>query len=244
MDWFADPTFWDELRPYIFPSHVMQSAQEETDAIIRLTGRTEGRVLDLCCGVGRHSLALARKGFSVTAVDLNQSYLAAAERAGSSLDLYVQWVPEDMRRFRCENAFDICINMFNSFGYFVSEKDDLSVLANIYASLVADGVLLLDTQGKEVIAKNIGMVRIDRDKDGTLYRSTTANPGWHSLTENWLLWKEGKGSEYSFPHSVYAATDLERLLRLCGFRELQFFGDFDGREYDSSATRLIAVATK
>jgi 2-polyprenyl-3-methyl-5-hydroxy-6-metoxy-1,4-benzoquinol methylase len=54
------------------------------------------RVLDLACGEGRHSLAAAARGARVTAVDREQSRLAAARERAEAQGLSVEWVAADL----------------------------------------------------------------------------------------------------------------------------------------------------
>jgi len=244
MDWFAVESFWDDLKPFIFPPRVRALASAEIDFVLSVSGIMQGRILDLCCGVGRHSIELSQRGLSVTAVDLNETLLQDAKRSALDCGLTITWIKEDMRSFCRSGEFDLCINMFNSFGYFVSEEDDMRVLRNIYSSLSSNGIFVLDTQGKEVLARQGEGTRVERENGKLLCRQTTVDPGWRSLTERWFLWTGEKGTEYTFHHSAYSATDLQRLLTLVGFTNVLFYGDFDSRPYDATANRLIAVAHK
>ena len=68
-EWFEDAAFWETFYPIMFPEERYEAAAEEVDNIVALTGVQEGRVLDLCCGPGRHTVELAKRGFQVTGVD-------------------------------------------------------------------------------------------------------------------------------------------------------------------------------
>lgn len=69
MEWFEDEEFWRELYPYIFPADRFAAASEQTSQILALAGVTAGKVLDLCCGPGRHAVEFVKGGFEVTGVD-------------------------------------------------------------------------------------------------------------------------------------------------------------------------------
>src|SRR5687768_4028043 len=62
-------------------------------------------VLDLCCGVGRHSIELARRGFCVTGVDRFEPFLDRARSAAADAGVSVEWVRDDMRSFRRPGGF-------------------------------------------------------------------------------------------------------------------------------------------
>jgi 2-polyprenyl-3-methyl-5-hydroxy-6-metoxy-1,4-benzoquinol methylase len=65
-EWFDDDSFWRELYPFMFPEKRIAEADEQVAKALALTNPPGKSVLDLCCGPGRCSIALAKKGFSVT----------------------------------------------------------------------------------------------------------------------------------------------------------------------------------
>jgi 2-polyprenyl-3-methyl-5-hydroxy-6-metoxy-1,4-benzoquinol methylase len=127
-EWFEDEDFWRVLFPFIFPSEKLESADEEVDSIAALTGFAQGRVLDLCCGPGRHSVALAKMGAEVTGVDRSAFLLERAAAHALANNVEVEGVHQDMRQFIRAESFDLVLNMFTSFGYFDDKDDDISVL--------------------------------------------------------------------------------------------------------------------
>ncbi len=76
--WFEDESFWESFCPVLFPEEKLQASEEEVERILSLTGFRGRDVLDLCCGPGRHSVTLAKKGFRVTGVDRSPFLLALA----------------------------------------------------------------------------------------------------------------------------------------------------------------------
>ena len=68
-EWVEDQQLWIDSCPFMFPQERFEATPEEVDRIILLTGLAGGRVLDLCCGPGRHSVEFAARGFRVTGVD-------------------------------------------------------------------------------------------------------------------------------------------------------------------------------
>jgi SAM-dependent methyltransferase len=75
--WHEQDAFWEKWAPIMFHERRWEKTAEEVANIISLLNIGEATsVLDLCCGPGRHSLELARQGFSVTAVDMGKEVLA------------------------------------------------------------------------------------------------------------------------------------------------------------------------
>ncbi|MBN2129914.1 MAG: class I SAM-dependent methyltransferase, partial [Sedimentisphaerales bacterium] len=149
--WHEQDAFWQTFESVIFDQERLDLAPGEVEHIIRLLALKPGdTVCDLCCGVGRHSAELARRGFAVTAVDRTRRYLeSACGRAGDG-DLSIEFVQEDMRDFCRPGGFDAVLNLFTSFGYFGARADDRRVVENAYRSLRPGGRFLIDVVGKEI----------------------------------------------------------------------------------------------
>ena len=100
-------------------------------------------LVDLGCGRGRHSIPLSLKGYRITGVDLSDVMLNLARERAIRVRANVEWVREDMRTFVRPGAFDACLSLFTSFGYFCDEENQ-GVLMNVARSLKESGVFLLD----------------------------------------------------------------------------------------------------
>ena len=98
--WYEQDRFWDAFGPVIFDAPRRGMALDEVGGLVALAGLKAGQaVCDLCCGVGRHSIELARRGFAVTAVDRTRQYLAEAQKTARDEGLAIEFVEEDMRDF-------------------------------------------------------------------------------------------------------------------------------------------------
>ena len=243
--WHEDDLFWETWGPFMFNEQRLANAVGEVEAIVSLMGiKPAAHVLDLCCGVGRHSLELARRGFQVTGVDRTEQYLKQASEQAEEEGLNVEFVREDMRTFCRPDTFDAAISMFTSFSYFEDPEEDRQVVANVYRSLKSGGVFILDTHGKETLAR-IFRESGWREVDGVLTleeRKVTRNWGW--MENRWIVIKDGKRTDFNVNHRLYAATELIALLTGCGFSRADAYGDFDGSPYDQTARRLVVVGHK
>jgi len=104
-NWYEQNEFWHVTSPILFRKAWREQAPEEVENIISLLGcqGQKGRkILDLCCGVGRHSIEFARRGFHVTGVDISTEYLNQARRKARKARVKIEFIKDDMRRFcRC-----------------------------------------------------------------------------------------------------------------------------------------------
>lgn len=243
--WYEDESFWKTFGPVMFTTERIEGASEEIDKIIELVGIEKGaRILDLCCGIGRHSLEFARRGCSIVGVDLTEEYLVKAREQADGEGLDIEFIRDDMRRFCQIESFDVVINMFTAFGYFECLFDDKRVLVNAYHCLRKGGKLIIDVMGKEVLAK-IFQERDWHEQDGRKFlRESKISRDWSWCDNKWILLENGELKEFTFGHRVYSAVELGRLLKDCGFGDIKFYGDLDGSDYDHDAKRLIAIAQK
>jgi SAM-dependent methyltransferase len=80
--WYENDDFWETWAPYLFSQARLRNASGEVDQIIELLQLApDASLLDFCCGVGRHCLEFARRGYAVTGVDRTRAYLAAKDLA-------------------------------------------------------------------------------------------------------------------------------------------------------------------
>ena len=143
-EWFNDEDFWEQYAPIMFDENRWAEVSVVADGVTRLAclnlygskARSRGTsILDLCCGFGRITLELARRGFAPTGVDITASYIRTAREDSSHEGLNIEFIQDDVRNFMRKGAFDAAINLYNSFGYFENPKDDLIFLKNAYNSL-------------------------------------------------------------------------------------------------------------
>jgi SAM-dependent methyltransferase len=243
--WHERDDFWETFAPFMFTAERWAAAAAEVEQVLRLLGVDSGAaVLDLGCGPGRHSLELARRGFRVIGVDRTAHYLQQAREKAAEEGLAVEFVQADMREFCWPESFDAVISLFTSFSYFEDPAENRRVLLNVYRSLKEGGRLLLDTMGKEVLAR-IFQPRDWSERDGVFFlQERTVRGNWSQMENRWIMLRGDERREFAISHWIYAASELSDLLRDCGFDAVDVWGDFEGAPYDHTASRLVIVAQK
>jgi len=109
------------------------------------------RILDIACGGGRHSLAMARRGALVTGIDLGPAAIATAQRRAKKAGLSVAFVQRDIRHLEYEAVFDAVTFIFGCFTE-MPRHDAEEVLRRISRSLRPGGVFLLDVYAPRFFA--------------------------------------------------------------------------------------------
>jgi SAM-dependent methyltransferase len=245
-DWFEDEAFWTATFPFMFPEERFERAASDISKIIALTGcPNAASILDLCCGPGRHSVPLAKQGFTVTGVDRSAFLLGKAKAYGEREQVNVTWIKEDMRRFVQPGTFNLAMSMFSSFGYFDDMKENESVLRNLYSSLVGSGVLILDLVGKEALAKMFQPTGSQALPNGDLlFERRSLRGDWEGVESEWTVVSGSEANKYCLRLWIFSARELKDLLRRVGFEKVTIYGNLDGSGYGLDSNRLIAVARK
>jgi SAM-dependent methyltransferase len=244
-EWFDDESFWREFYPFMFSERRFAETAELSKQLIKLVKPKGKYVLDLCCGPGRYSLALAKRGFKVTGVDKTAFLLNKARAKAKTAGKNIEWIHQDMRDFIRPNAFNLVINMFTSFGFFDDKDDDMLVLRNVFASLRPGGFFVIDTIGKERLARILVSSAAEPTPDGGLIlRRHEVFDDWTRMRNEWIFIKNGKARTYSFHHTIYSGQELRDRLEKAGFVDIKLYGNLQGDSYGPKSERLIAVGKK
>jgi SAM-dependent methyltransferase len=245
QEWFDDDSLWRDLYPFMFPEKRFTDCADVVTKVLELTRPKGKRVLDLCCGPGRYSIALAQHGFSVTGVDRTKYLLDKARALAKAAKVKIEWVRKDMRDFVRPESFDLVLSMFTSFGYFDEKQEDITVLENIHLSLGPEGVCMIDLMGKERLAKIFHPTTSIELPDGTkLVQRHKIFDDWTRIRNEWILIRKGRMKTWRFHHTVYSGQELRERMEQVGFVGVKLYGNFDGDPYDSDAQQLIAVGRK
>jgi SAM-dependent methyltransferase len=109
-------------------------------AVMMLRPEGNERVLDLACGIGRHSLELRRRGFEVVGVDISAELLEMAEREAGDQGLDISFVQADLRELDLEDEFDLVLSLNDgAVGYFETDEENYRTFEVIARALRAGG---------------------------------------------------------------------------------------------------------
>lgn len=257
-EWFEDERFWDDYASIMFDEDRWAEVGAVAEDIERLASPPPGgAVLDACCGPGRHSLELARRGYRVTGIDITESYLEAARESAEAWDIAdrqkgddapgsmggrARFVRADVRGYRGRGAFDLALNLYTSFGYFADPRDDLRALKALRSSLRPGGSLILEMNGKETAARDF-VESEEFERGGWHVRTEYAVVGaWEGLRNRWILSRDKERVDRSFTLRLYSGVELAGALAAAGFSGIRIYGGLGGSPYDHAAASLVALA--
>ncbi len=213
------------------------------------------RLLDLCCGPGRHLGQLVPLlGWGV-GLDLSRALLSQARHycrsmartSSDGLPHRHGLIEGDMRHLPFHSAcWDVVVNLFTSFGYFDSDAENARVIGEIARTLKPSGIFVLDhinrghletylTDASEKILRN-GIRVLERRR---------FDPAAQRIRKR-VQWSDASGESVEWTESVrvYSVEELARMFESAGLRLEKQFGDYDGSPLRSDSPRLIAFAVR
>ena len=129
-------TMWLQALP-------AEHTEREADRLTRLLAAAPGaEILDVPCGAGRLSLALAGRGYRLTAVDWSAEFLGHARSHDAARR--VTWEQRDMRDLPWSGRFDGVFCVGNSFGY-LDDEGNAAFLRAVRTALRPGGRFVLET---------------------------------------------------------------------------------------------------
>ena len=204
------------------------------------------RVLDCCCGVGRHAGRLGEIGFKVTGVDASDNQINTAQKINNNEN--VEYFVSDARSFTLPQKYDAAICMWTTYNYFSKQKDISAFLSNISDHLSDKGILILDSKNIPVLERRrLYYRRTQRDDIDLTLLVYKRILGMVQNSQYFYFINNGQEKDFYIDEEFvrfYTLDDL-KLLNNGKFRLVQAYGDFQGNIYDAGCSeRMITVWMK
>lgn len=146
MDWF-NSDYYHKL----YKNRDHKEARSFIDKITRyLNLKKDSKILDLACGIGRHSTYLQKIGFDVVGTDKSKNNIEKAKVSENEKLSFFQMEMIDNTNYK----YDVVFNLFTSFGY-VNHDYNLNTIKNIERQLKDDGVVIIDFMNTTFVKKNL-----------------------------------------------------------------------------------------
>lgn len=241
-EWFS--TWFDS--PFYHVLYDQRNDQEANDFLTKLVALLNpepgSSALDLACGAGRHSRALASLGLKVSGCDLSPNNIEEAKRhSDPSLTFFVH----DMRE-KLDANYQYVFNLFTSFGYFEDICENAKILKSVHDALIDPGILVIDFMNAHKVVQIIQNQRFRQD-------IKKCDIVFHVKKEvvNGRIIKtiafEHDGKSYFFQEKVQALelSDFEKLLADAHFEIVQLAGNYQLEAFDlEQSDRLILICKK
>jgi SAM-dependent methyltransferase len=253
MDTIKDPWYADENGFYskdyfdlvnIASDNDLAASQcDFLEEILKLPA--DSKILDLCCGHGRLTLPLARRGYKMTGQDINSYFLKIAGDEAAKMGLSVNFIRGDMRKVEFSAHFDAVLNMFTSLGALESDEEDEKVFREVHKSLKPGSKFIIEYVNKDFIFRRFmesdtreipgGYAKINRfyDHISSSHRET------YDIYRNQQFVKH---IELHF--RFYTITELIAMLKRSGFSVVSVFGGFGHIPVTFDSKSCVIVSEK
>lgn len=226
----------------------------QLEGLLRKAGVGGTRLLDAPCGIGRHSVEFARRGWDVVGVEFVPEYVdrartLAEERGVRDRATFVQG---DLRHvgslLKGEDPFPVILNLWTSLGYW-DDATDLSILEQFHRLAMPGGVLLVETVNRDFVVKHFQATSFE-GFGPVAYRESRRLDLLHSRVESeWAFYrKQGNDLRHALTLDVsvrlYSPHELRRLFGEAGWQKATFFGGWGLNPLSADEPRLLALARK
>ena len=241
---------YNDLSKYYMAS-IANDTLQESNFLIKVfkefSPNKTMKILDCCCGVGRHDFELAKKGYKITGIDISKNQIATANKIHSHEN--IEYLVHDIRDYQLNvKNYDMAICMWTTYNYLSLNNDFLIFIKNAYNHLGENGILLLDS-------KNIPSLDLNR----TYSRNNKVNDISIQLLINKRIFNNIQNSQYFYfienkeKNEFYFDEEFVRFYTIDEiqniskpyFEIIKCYGDFNSDEYQKdSSTRFILILKK
>ncbi len=218
-------------------------------AYLKQHGYETARILELGCGTGSMTIRLARVGYTMIGTDISAEMLERAKKRSVKANVKIQYDIQDMRAIDLEEEVDVVLSVCDSMNYLMDLEELQATLEGAYRTLREGGCFLFDMKTRAFYQSLGDATFTDTNEHGTYiweneFDEESGN-NYYDLT--FFLARPlglfAKQTEEHVQH-VFAAEDVLRLAKECGFKEAVQYGMDIKSEADETAERTYFVMTK
>jgi SAM-dependent methyltransferase len=230
---------------------------EDLELYLNFATRCGGAVLEVGCGTGRVTLALAEAGFDVAGIDDSSAMLALAQSHAGAAGLAerVELRHADVRTCELEPRFSLALFPLNGFLHLTHAADQLAALRNIHKALLPGGFLVVDLPNPHVAFSTqadgcLVLRKRFRSEEGHLVTSTlSTQTDFARQIQDLTLFYDEVGPDAVVQRTAVEMDlrfvyryEMEALLREAGFKVDAVYGSHDLEPYEGDSEIMLFVA--
>lgn len=257
---YEDQQFVAELYDPVYD----QLARRDIEFFVDYSKKANDKTLELGCGTGRVLIPTAQAGCEITGLDFSPYMLEKCREklAEQTKDVQsrVKLIQGNMTKFSIGELYTLITIPFRPFQHLITIEEQKACLNCVRQHLKPNGLFVMDVfhpyVPRLVDPKYLMEIEVDPKielPDGGVLRRTTRVAAFHREEQyndieiiHYVKYPDGREERlvHAFPMRYFYRYEMEHLLALCGFKIVEFFGDFDRSSFTADSPEMIFVAEK
>ncbi len=243
-----------------FLEQAKERAQQEVEALSGLFAEfgvpTGGRVLDLACGIGRHSVLLSKMGYQVTGIDISPLFIEKAREYAAAENSEARFVVGDAldvsELLAGERLFDACVNMFTSHSYY-GREGDVKMFSGVAEMSAECATLVVMTINRDFLVRHFMAEGSQTAGNITIRETRRLDLETSSMMNTWNFFeREAADSPHlslELNNRVYSLHEMKALLEDSDWKYRNGFGsrmtgEIELAPLDMDSSRMWVVAQR
>ncbi|OGO20844.1 MAG: hypothetical protein A2Z15_01365 [Chloroflexi bacterium RBG_16_50_11] len=257
-----------ELHEFIaeyYDATYNRARSKDVDFFIDYSKQTGRRTLELGCGTGRVLIPTAVAGYEITGLDLSPYMLNKCreklKKQPEAVQKRVKLIQGNMTDFQTGEKYSLVTLPFRPFQHLITVEEQKACLGCIHQHLAPQGLCIIDVFNPNPVRLMPNPKYMEEVEDlpetplpdGRKLRRASRMAGYHREQQYndieliyYVTHPDGKTERQvqSFPMRYYYRYEIEHLLELCGFKIVEFYGNFNKSAFENDSPEMIFVAKK
>jgi SAM-dependent methyltransferase len=239
-------------------------ARRDIEFFVDYSKKAGGKILELGCGTGRVLIPTALAGYDITGIDFSPYMLKKCREKVAELPAKIQHqihlVQGDMTKFNTGEKYALATIPFRPFQHLITVTEQKACLDCIHEHLTEKGKLVFDVfhiyLPRLIDTRYFMEMAVGESlqlPDGRVVKRTERTAAFHHAEQYndieliyYVNYPDGRKERlvHAFPMRYFYRYEIEHLLSLCGFKILEFYGNFDKSGFTDESPEMIFVAEK
>ncbi len=220
------PSAYDRFAPVYDQFMAVDFAEQIVPALDQLVLHSlphQSHVLDLCCGTGRVTAAIAQRGFRTDGVDSSPAMLSLAQRNAPAAALTLA----DVRSFRSSRRYAAVISTFNSFAHVHSRTELTRCFLNVHDALLPGGRFVFDLSMHQQYLRRWRGFYAYRGRDVWCTIRPNYDPDRRLASNNITIARQCANAErrssLTISQKCHSEREILLALGMAGFRDIEIY---------------------
>ncbi|MER2173981.1 MAG: class I SAM-dependent methyltransferase [Carnobacterium sp.] len=211
----------------------------------------KAKVLELACGTGALAVALSKRGYTVTGLDLSDNMLSLANERAMAEKVDLPLIQADMMELSDIGQYEAVTCFSDSLCYMPNEEAVSKVFQQVYNVLTESGTFLFDVHSTYQTDKVFpGYMFNDQSEEISFLWKSYAGEEPHSVEHDLTFFVYDEELDlyerYDETHKerTYSIEQYKNMLSKAGFSSIEVSADFGDTEVTEESPRWFFVCTK